>query len=256
LRDDLLAFEGTSSTRLAVLDALCDLLHRQPAAAFTLHCRNGHQDFRPFIERGWQTMPSYTVVVPTADSAQLWDRFDRNARRLARRAEDAGCTVQPDNDFDALYRAHEEIHRRKGGPLYLPEAAFRRYVEALTTAGLGVIFSARLADGAPAASQLVLLGKHPCSHTVCAGSHAAHLPTGAAYFLRWRAFVELGARGYAWNDLTDGTRNPVTKFKEQLGGSLRMNMVLRFGRRARFAERSAQWYRSIRARAAKVLSGP
>ena len=200
LRDDLLALEGTSSKRLAVLDALCGLLHRQPAAAFTLHCVNGYQDFRPFLEHGWEMTPSYTVVVPTVDSAQLWRRFARNARRLARRAEDAGCTVEPDNDFEAFYRAHEEIHRRKGGPLYLPEAAFRRYVDELTAAGLGVIFTARVADGAPAASQLVLLGKHHCSHTVCAGSHAAHLPTGVTYFLRWRAFVELGARGYAWND--------------------------------------------------------
>jgi hypothetical protein len=104
---------------------------------------------------------------------------------------------------------------------------------------------------------LVLLGRHPCSHTVCAGSHATHLPTGVTYLLRWRAFVELAARGYTWNDLTNGSRNPVTKFKEQLGGSLQMNMVLRLRRGAsyRIAERSAQRYQRMRARAAKLLDG-
>ena len=254
LRDDLLSLGGSHSKSLAALDALCSFLSRQQVSGITLHCRDGYQDFRPFLDRGWQVAPSYTIVVPTADSSQLWDRFDRNARRLARRAEDAGCTVEPDNDFDFFYRAHEEIHRRKGAPLYLPRASFQRYVDELVAARLGVIFTARLAGGSPAAAQLVLLGKHPCSHTVCAGSHEAHLSTGATYFLRWRAFVELEARGYAMNDLTDASLGPVTKFKEQLGGTLKMNVVLRSRHRAsyRVIRRSLAWYKSIRARGANI----
>jgi hypothetical protein len=257
LHDDLVAVDESRSRRLAVLDGLCRFVHRQPAAAVTLHCRHGYQDFRPFTERGWQASPSYTIVVPTADSAQLWGRFDRNARRLVRRAEDAGCTVATDNDVESLYRAHEEIHRRKGGPLYLPKSAFQHYAREVTAARLGVIFTARVADGAPAASQLVLLGPHRCSHTACAGSHERHLSTGAAYLLRWRAFVELQARGYAANDLTDATRGRVTTFKEQLGGTLTMNMALRWRRRAsyRLVERGVEGYRSVRARAATLPGG-
>ena len=248
LKDDLLSLEGSPSKRLAALDAFCTFLGRQPTAAVILNCRDAGQDFRPFLDRGWQVKPSYTIIVPTADSAQLWQRLDHNVKRLVRRAEAAGCTVEPDNDFDALYRGHEEVHKRKGAPLYLSRATFQRYVEELVTARLGVIFTARLASGAPAAAQLVLLGQHRCSHTTCAGSHEAHLATGAAYLLRWRTFVALGAMGYAANDLTNATRGPVTRFKEQFGGTLTMNMALRSKARAsfRFAERWTRWYIALR----------
>ena len=113
-----------------------------------------------------------------------------------------------------------------------------------------MIFTARLASGAPAAAQLVLLGKHRCSHTVCAGSYEAHLATGAAYLLRWRTFVALDALGYTMNDLTNATRGLVTNFKQQFGGTLTMNMALRSPARVSFrlAHRGAQWYKAVRTR--------
>jgi hypothetical protein len=231
LRDDLLALEGDNSTRMKCLDAFHRFLSRQPESVINLHCRDGYQDFRPFVAGGWQASPTYTIVVPTSDSAKLWSRLDKNARRLVRRAENAGCTVEADNDFDSFYRAHEGVHRRKGAPLYLPRESFQRYFDGLAAAGLGVIFTARMPGGAPAAAQLVLLGKHSCSHTVCAGSYEDHLSTGASYLLRWRAFVELGARGYVLNDLTNASLNSVIRFKEQLGGTLKMDMRLRLRRR-------------------------
>lgn len=256
LRDSLLALEGSQSRRLEALDALHGFLERQPVDAIILHCRHGYQDFRPFLEeRGWHVEPTYTIVVPTTDSSQLWSKFDKNARRLVRRAENLGCTIEPDNDFDPFYHAHEEVHRRKGAPLYLPKEAFRRFVDELIAARLGVIFTARLADGSPAASQLVLLGKHPCSHTACACSYAAHLETGATYLLRWRAFVELEARGYAMNDLTNASRGSVTKFKEQFGGTLKMNMELRWRpQKSNSASRpNMSLYRTIRTRVGRLV---
>ena len=252
LRDDLP--DSATSARSEVLAALNGVLRRQRAPAINLHCRNGAQDFSPFTEAGWRARPSQTIVVPTHDTARLWTRFDKNARRLVRRAESTGCTVDADNDFDSFYFAHEEIHRRKNAPLYLPRQAFRSYADELIAARLGVIFTARVAGGAPAASQLVLLGKHSCSHTVCAGSHAEHLPTGAAYLLRWRAFTELGARGYAANDLTDVSVGPVTRFKEQFGGERQMNMMLRSPRRGILAC-GTQWYRALRKEAGTLFCG-
>jgi hypothetical protein len=250
MQDDLLAFEGSFSKRLAALDAFCAFLGQQPAAVVILNCRDGAQDFRPFQDAGWQVKPSYTIVVPTADTAALWHRFDRNVRRMVRRAEGAGCTVEADNDFDAFYRAHQEVHRRKGAQLYLSRSAFARYVDALLAARLGVIFTARLADGTPAAAQLVLLGEHRCSHTVCAGSFEAHLAPGTAYLLRWRTFVALEALGYTANDLTNATRGRVTSFKEQFGGALAMNMALRSPARLsyRLAQRGVAWYRAMQKR--------
>lgn len=250
LRDDLLSLQGSSSRRLDCLAALCAMLTRQPVEAIDLRCRDGDQDFRPFLDNRWRAAPSYTIEVPIADTGHLWERFDRNARRLVRRADQAGCTVAPDNDFDAFYRSHEEIHRRKGSQLYLPREAFRCFFEDLVRARLGAVFTARVASGEPAAAQLVLLGAHPCCHTVCAGSFPQYLSTGASYLLRWRAFVELGGRGYATNDLTNASLGPVTRFKEQLGGTLKMDMSLRWRRSGldRLMMRGAAWARALRLR--------
>ncbi len=250
MRDDLLPLEGSSSRRVSVIDSLCDLLSKQGVAQITLHCRDGNQDFRPFLNRGWSATPLYTAVVPTFNTTQLWTNFDHNARRLVRRAEDAGCTVDGDNDFDTLFRAHEEIHLRKRAPLYLSRGAFQRYADAIIAAGLGVIFSARLADGTPAAAQLVLLGDHSSSHTVCAGSFEDTLSSGAAYFLRWRTFVNVGERGYTSNDLTDASIGGVTRFKEQLGGRLTMNMLLKSPQplRYRMIDRGSSIVRRVRDR--------
>lgn len=248
IKDDLLPFEISSSRRAFVINSLCDLLTKQDVAQVTLHCRDGNQDFRPFLHRGWSASPLYTLVVPIFDLEQLWKSFDHNARRLVRRAEDSGCTVDADNDVDALFRAHQEIHLRKRAPLYLPRAAFQRYVDAIVGSGLGVIFCARLAEGSVAAAQLVLLGDHPTSHTVCAGSFEDKLTSGAAYLLRWRAFENLGKRGYTSNDLTDATIGGVTKFKEQLGGRLTMNMLLKTPRPLgyRLSERGSALIRRVR----------
>ena len=250
VRNDLLSDESASATRLAALELLRSHLDREPVAGVSLHCRDGNQDFSPFADSGWRLAPTSTIVVPTTDSRTLWNRLDRNARRLVRRAEEAGCGVAADDDFDALYRTHEEVHRRKDAPLYLREAQFRRLVDGLLAAGLAKIYTARLADGSAAAAQLVLLGQHRCSHTVCAGSHEEHLSTGAAYLLRWRAFVDLEARGYAMNDLTDASPGPVTRFKEQLGGDLKMNMLLwsRYKASYRLLKRGSEWYGALRAR--------
>ena len=76
------------------------------------------------------------------------------------------------------------------------------------------------------ASQLMLVGPHPVSHTVCAGADEDHLRLGASAFLRWQGFLSLHRDGHAANDLTDASLNPVTRFKSQLGGDLTPTLSL------------------------------
>ncbi len=75
-------------------------------------------------------------------------------------------------------------------------------------------------------SQLVLLGAHPVTHSVSAANDAEFNRMGVAPFLRWKVFEALAALGYAGNDLTDASLNPVTHFKSQLGGDLELSLVL------------------------------
>jgi hypothetical protein len=188
-------------------------------AHVTLHNDASLTDLRPFLAAGWSPALAYTYVVPLTDIDQQWERVDRNLRRLINRCEREGVSYREDTDFDALFRLHWQTHKRKGAPLYLGEAAFRQFFERVQACGLARLGHAVYA-GKVVASQLMLTGSHPVSHTVCAGADEEYLRLGANAFLRWHAFLALQRDGYRANDLTDASLNPVTRFKSQLGGVL------------------------------------
>jgi len=203
----------------SVLAALEHSVTQRGYAHVTLHNHGSLTDMRPFLAKGWQASLSYTYVVSLTDLAQQWERVDQNLRRLIRRCEREGVTYREDADFDALFRLHWQTHRRKRAPLYLPEAAFRRFFERVHGCGFARLGHAVYQDKV-VASQLMLAGPHPVSHTICAGADEEHLRLGASAFLRWHAFLSLQRDGFVSNDLTDAALNPVTRFKSQLGGDL------------------------------------
>jgi hypothetical protein len=204
---------------LSVLEALRINLAGRGYVRLQLHNRSTLQDLRPFLANGWHASLSYTYIVPLKKLPDQWDLIDPNLRRLIQRCERDGVTFREDDDFDALFRLHEQTHLRKGAPLYLPALAFRRFFEDLRAAGLARLAHA-VFDGKVVASQLMLAGPHPVAHTVCAGADESFLRMGASGFLRWHSFLALARDGYAANDLTDAALNPVTRFKSQLGGEL------------------------------------
>jgi len=218
---------------LQVLEALARDLEQRRYAQVLLHNRSTVRDLRPFLARGWTERLSYSYVLPLADVAAQWERVDQNLRRLITRCERDGVTYREDGDFDALFRLHEQTHRRKGAPLYLPEAAFRQYYQDLAAAGLARLGHA-LYEGRVIASQLMLAGPHPVAHTVCAGADEEFLRLGASGFLRWHAALALARDGYLANDLTDASLNPVTRFKSQLGAELTPTWTV---------ERASKWFR-------------
>lgn len=202
-----------------VLSALAADLEARRFAQLLLHNRSTLSDVRAFLQRGWETLLSYTYVVPVVDIDAQWEKVDPNLKRMITRCERDGLAYREDDDFDALYRLHLQTHQRKGAPLYLPQAAFRRYYEDLSRAGLARLGHVVLA-GEVIASQLMLTGPHPVAHIVCAGADEQHLKLGASAFLRWQSLIARARDGYQAVDLTDATLNPVTRFKSQLGGEL------------------------------------
>jgi hypothetical protein len=207
---------------IRTMTALAGELRQREYSSVTLHCRGSLLDVRPFVAAGWSAIPQYTYVVPVADIPALWERVEKNLRRLVRRCEREGMTVSADNDFDSFFRLHASTMDRKGQGYYLPEQAFRNYFEALTSIGMCQLFHARLASGRPVATQFVLLGPGAVSHSVAAAVDAEFVRTGVSALLRWRVFEAMSAAGYAANDLTDASLNAVTHFKSQLGGDLQL----------------------------------
>lgn len=236
-----------TSRRLQTMDALEHALAHLPLGRLRFKSRSTCTDLRTFQSRGWSVRPTYTYVVDIGDLASAWTRVDKNHRRLIGRCTEQGLQLSMDDDFDAFHHLHLQTHERKGAPLYLPREAFRRFVETLCARNLGRLYHARMPDGRVAASQLVLTGPHPVSHTVCAGAEAALLSLGASAFLRWRALEHLAAAGYRANDLTDAELNPVTAFKSQMGGEL--SLCLEVSRADTMRFRLGDWATALPQRA-------
>ena len=237
-----------TSQWLRITGALADWLADAGYARVTLKCGPSLMDVRAFLSRGWSSFPSYTYVVPLGEPSTVQARIEQNLRRLASRASQAGVEFSEDDDFDGFLALHSKTMELKGQRPYLAGESFRIYFSALRAQRLCSLFQARLRDGRLIASNLLLLGPYPVAHTVVAGGDPEYLNLGANSFLRGETFRVLGERGYRGNDLTDAALNPVTRFKSQLGGDLRLSIVLqglqsarhrahevtnRFGRRAR-----------------------
>jgi hypothetical protein len=63
-------------------------------------------------------------------------------------------------------------------------------------------------------------------HVAAAATDQEFHRSGVSAFMRWKSFEALSALGYAGVDLTDAALNPVSHFKSQLGGELRMTLLL------------------------------
>ena len=182
-------------------------------------------DARSFMAQGWAVRPGYSYLVSISNIEAAWERVEQNLRRLVRRSSQQGIRFTEDDDFASFFRLHAAGVARKGMPLYLPEDRFSRFIRRLSAQGLCRIYHARLPTGQSISAQIVLTGKHTVSHSVCAAADPEHLNTGATAFLRWKVFEALSALGYSGNDLTDAALNPVTHFKSQLGGELKLCLI-------------------------------
>jgi hypothetical protein len=245
-----------TSRDLEIQQVLLDYLSSLRFDSMILKSRSTVRDVRVFLQRGWLASPSYTYVVPLTDLAQQWQRVEGNLRRLIRRCTEVdGLRFTDDEDFHSFFRLHALTLGRRRVPTYLPEAAFRCFVERLRAAGIARLHHARLPDGKAIASQLVLLGRHPVTHTVCAGMDPDYSRLGASGFLRWRGFEALAGLGYEANDLTDAALNSVTHFKSQLGGRLETALVLRApsSRRARAGHAIERMLRLPRAAGGRLI---
>ena len=240
-----------TSRTVEVLGAIADALVARGYASIQLKVRAPLDDLRAFASRGWEVRPGYTYEVSLADLPAQWGRVEQNLRRLVDRARQQGLRCTSEDDLAGFYQLHVATLERRDVGAYLPYAAFVRWYEKLRAQRLCRLYHARMPDGRLAASQLVLAGSHPMTHTVSAAGDASLQSTGAAPFLRWSAFEALAADGFKGNDLTDATLNPVTHFKAQLGGALTLTLsaAINPGMGWRVGTRMESLYRSTRARA-------
>ncbi len=240
---------------ISVITCLDHFLSRRRYSRVKLKLSPAFVDARPFMVNRWLVRPTYTYVVPLTEVDELWSRFDRDVRRLARKAESEGIFVTENSDTERLFELHAGVHERKGAPLYLDQKNFNSFVDEIVAAGLASVFHARLPGGRIIASQLVLQGAHPVSHTICAASDPEFDRLGSNSLLRWQVFQKLSHRGATGIDLTDAAINPVSAFKAKLGAELRLTLVVSRPDSVplRFADTIRRTYYGVRATAGSSL---
>jgi len=215
-----------TARHIKTLKVLEPALIKRNYALLTLASPSSMTDVRTFTAAGWHVQPRYSYVVDIGDLGSLWTRTEQNLRRLVNRCEREGITFYEHGDFDAFARLHTSIMDRRQQGHYLSETAFRRFFQDLHSASLCQLYEARTSVGQVIASQLVLLGPSPVCHIAAAATDPEFQSSGVSAFLRWKSFEALSALGHTAVDLTDAALNPVTHFKSQLGGELRMTLVL------------------------------
>ena len=216
----------TESRQVEVIEVLLGELNGGRYASAELSNTFAFHDLRPFFRHGWQLFPRYTYIVPINDPARHWEQVEQNLRRLISRCERQGFHLEPSDDAGDFYSMHEKTYLRKGVQPYIGRDQFIKLHQALKARGACQIYFAVTPDGRRAAGEVVLMSKHPLTHTWMAGSEPDLLRTGASAFLRWKVFEDLHRRGYAFNDLTDAMNEHVAKFKSQLGGRLENSFVV------------------------------
>jgi len=215
-----------TARHIKILEVLEPALIKRNYALLTLASPSSMTDVRTFTAAGWHVQPRYSYVVDIRDLGSLWTRTEQNLRRLVRRCEREGITFHRNGDFDAFFRLHTSIMDRREHGRYLSEAVFRRFFQELHADSLCQLYEARSSAGQAIASQLVLLGANPVCHVAAAATDQKFQSSGVSAFLRWKSFEALSALGHTAVDLTDAALNPVTHFKSQLGGELKLTLAL------------------------------
>lgn len=212
--------------QLEIINAIIDELEGGKYASVDISSRHTFRDLRVFAWRGWKIWPRYTYLVPISNLNQQWNHVEQNVRRLINRCESENMTLVIDDDVETFIQLNENTYRRKGLAPYLDRDRFLEIYQTLKKHDSCQIYFVSLPDGRRISTQVVLMTKHPVTHTWMAGSDHEFLQTGASAFLRWKVFEDLNRRGYAFNDLTDATIDSVAKFKSQFGGSLEQSFVV------------------------------
>jgi len=216
----------STKKQLEIIKAIIDELESGKYSSVDISNRHTLHDLRAFAWRGWKIWPRYTYVVPISDLNEQWDHVEQNIRRLINRCESENMSLVIDDDIETFFQLYKGTYQRKGLTPYLNKDRFLDMYHSLKKHDACQIYYVSLPDGRRIATQVVLMTKHPVTHTWMAGSDPEFLRTGASAFLRWKVFEDLNRRGYAFNDLTDASIESVAKFKSQFGGNLEQSFVV------------------------------
>ncbi|HIQ22399.1 MAG TPA: GNAT family N-acetyltransferase [Planctomycetes bacterium] len=228
-----------AKARHRVLDALTEAVRQWAAqeGLAAVHCAlpplapNNLQNARginPLVPFGWQDTSTHTRIRSLSQGCDLFDGLDPDARRLCRRAVEAGYRVAREDWSEALdryYELHQETYRRTGATPH-PREYFEGIARTMGPRGHAVLWGCRNSSG-----QLVAF--HNCGRygqgavywTGC--SQTADAKAGVNYLLMAHAIRAAAEEGFRYYDLgeafpgtSDAKLRGLDRFKGKFGGQM------------------------------------
>jgi lipid II:glycine glycyltransferase (peptidoglycan interpeptide bridge formation enzyme) len=146
-----------------------------------------------------------------SDLRSKWRQYVNKARREGVTIEDAGA-----DGLDAFYRIYVETAERAGF-IHRARSAYEDVFRAFDRGGRARLLTARLSDGTPAATLMLLT----CGRRVIepyGGMTQAGADSRANYLLKWEAIRSSRERGFAIYDMWGLSHPGIEQFKAGFGG--------------------------------------
>jgi len=201
---------------------LAQVAATHPASTIRVHPDIG--DVRAVMESGWSARPTFTYEMDISCLDGAWNAIDRNRRRLIRRAERLGYTVEAIEQLgggsrsvlEHLVRLQVLQHGTYGPPVTPDPAVWRHLMGSLLSSGSGQLYIAYSLDWEPVAFQYTVVWGDRAGN-MFTGSDPSHADQGANSLLRWHAAKALHAQGVARVDLNGARPGEAGRFKASLG---------------------------------------
>jgi lipid II:glycine glycyltransferase (peptidoglycan interpeptide bridge formation enzyme) len=172
---------------------------------------------------GWRAAPGVQtprtrLVDLTRPEEELWSDLRKKWRQYVNKARRDGVTIVDDGaaGLDDFYRIYVGTARRAGF-VHRARSAYEDVFAAYDRGGRARLLTARLADGTPAATLMLLT----CGRRVIepyGGMTEAGAETRANYLLKWEAIRSSRERGFATYDMWGLSHGGIEHFKAGFGG--------------------------------------
>jgi lipid II:glycine glycyltransferase (peptidoglycan interpeptide bridge formation enzyme) len=205
-----------------ILEAIENKFH---FAQFGLH--PSVNDVRPFLWRGWHTLPQYTYVNSLADIGKTWELLSSSLRRKIHRAEEKSFKVVLKNDVSLLLTFQEMTYAKARLKPILPRSLFQRYCETIAEANLLRLYSAVDVEGNVHAERALIVDGNR-AYDWMAGTNLQLGDEHANQLLVWEIFKRLSAEGIRTFDFLGANTASIAEFKRGFGGELTCYFEVRY----------------------------
>lgn len=150
----------------------------------------GFTNWLPLKWRGYKQTTRYTYRIEDLSNLQkVFDNFDRNKKRLIKKAESLGLQCTTDMSATELYEMHSKILERKGEKHLVPKEVFVKVIETAISRGQGQILCIYHKEGEKRIneSSIFIAWDDETTYYLISAHDPTYAPFGTSSLITWEA---------------------------------------------------------------------